>query len=432
MRIHSDLSEWQDVPPITLHTRGDLKVQGWERREFEAETADEDPTVELSQEKILIDTREDLIVRLPVDSNLFVKAGGDGYIYQVRGAIEASKAGGDLKIESSSDVTVEGVGGDLYIHGAEGNVVVTRVGGNFKLENAADVQVEAVGGDLHIHHAGAVSARKVGGDANITEVSGPAIVNAGGDLRIRQRQGEVTGNAGGNANVEIQATASAIRLNAKGDIRLHLSQEASARVRAVCAGDLNIDSAEEQKKISGPGVHTFELGGGDGSFSLVAGGDVSITSAGQVGEVRSVNRDFTSEIHQDMAHMGEEMGRLGEELGAMGAELGRDFGSLGQKIAEKISRKLRQKMEKHMQKSSARTSRAGREGFSFNFQTPEPPRPPRPPSPPRSPFAQEGPSNEPVSDEERMLILQMVEEGKITADEAEKLLAALEGNYSDG
>ena len=38
-----------------------------------------------------------------------------------------------------------------------------------------------------------------------------------------------------------------------------------------------------------------------------------------------------------------------------------------------------------------------------------------------------GPINEPVSDEERMTILKMLQEKKITSEQADKLLAALEG-----
>jgi hypothetical protein len=37
------------------------------------------------------------------------------------------------------------------------------------------------------------------------------------------------------------------------------------------------------------------------------------------------------------------------------------------------------------------------------------------------------PPAEPVSDEERMLILRMLEQGKISVADAEQLLAALEG-----
>jgi hypothetical protein len=43
-------------------------------------------------------------------------------------------------------------------------------------------------------------------------------------------------------------------------------------------------------------------------------------------------------------------------------------------------------------------------------------------SPPKS-----VPAQEPVSDEERLMILEMLEQGKISIDEAEQLLSALEG-----
>ncbi len=48
----------------------------------------------------------------------------------------------------------------------------------------------------------------------------------------------------------------------------------------------------------------------------------------------------------------------------------------------------------------------------------------RRPEPPEGPIK---PRSEPVSDEERMMILQMLEQGKVTPEEAEQLLAALEG-----
>jgi hypothetical protein len=39
------------------------------------------------------------------------------------------------------------------------------------------------------------------------------------------------------------------------------------------------------------------------------------------------------------------------------------------------------------------------------------------------------PAGEPVSEQERLLILQMLEQGTITVEEAERLLSALEGGY---
>mgnify|MGYP003383801076 CR=1 FL=1 len=51
-------------------------------------------------------------------------------------------------------------------------------------------------------------------------------------------------------------------------------------------------------------------------------------------------------------------------------------------------------------------------------------RPPAPPVPPK-------PKRAPATDEERMMILRMVEQGKISVEQAEKLLAALTGGKAE-
>jgi len=57
---------------------------------------------------------------------------------------------------------------------------------------------------------------------------------------------------------------------------------------------------------------------------------------------------------------------------------------------------------------------------------PVPPEAPITPIPASPPPAAAGKSQEPVTDDERLMILQMVENKKITVDEAEALLEALE------
>jgi hypothetical protein len=63
----------------------------------------------------------------------------------------------------------------------------------------------------------------------------------------------------------------------------------------------------------------------------------------------------------------------------------------------------------------------GRQKSGFG---PIPPIPPAPPIPPVAPPMQR---SEPVSDEERLTILKMLQQKKITIQDAEKLLAALDG-----
>jgi hypothetical protein len=86
---------------------------------------------------------------------------------------------------------------------------------------------------------------------------------------------------------------------------------------------------------------------------------------------------------------------------------------------EKLERKLeaaRRREEMHAQAAERRAQSRGRKSWSFEWPSaPTPPRPPAPPEPAQ------------VSDEERLMILRMLEQKKITLEEAEQLLAALEG-----
>jgi hypothetical protein len=80
---------------------------------------------------------------------------------------------------------------------------------------------------------------------------------------------------------------------------------------------------------------------------------------------------------------------------------------------EKMEAKLeasRRRAELKAQAALRRQQTANRRGRTFEWTPPSPP-----------------PAKETVSDEERLLILRMLEQKKITLQEAEELLAALEG-----
>ena len=83
---------------------------------------------------------------------------------------------------------------------------------------------------------------------------------------------------------------------------------------------------------------------------------------------------------------------------------------------EKIDQKLAaaQRKIEHKSHTSHATGRRSRWGV------PIPPVPPVPPAPP-------APLADPVSEEERLMILRMLEQKKISLAEAETLLSALEG-----
>lgn len=456
MKLQSDLSQWEHLPPIELHVAGDLQVRGWAERSIQAQTDDEEPNFKQDEGGISIHTQGDLIIDLPTGSNLSIGSGGDASVQHLQGNLVIEGVGGNLAAKEVPHLEVKHVGGDLHVHraeavscrrvggnavleaveggvsmgkvggdanvqGVQGMVELEHVGGNLVTREVKGLQADRVGGDLHVHGAESVSCRRAGGNAVLVDVAGAIAVNAMGDLHISDSGGDVVGNAHGNAVVEgIQGS---VRLNAQGDIRCKLADGIGATVRVVCAGELLIQGGDEHARTHGRGVHSFSIGEGNSSLTLVAAGSVHITGTEPLGDLHSVGEDFTA-FGEEMGRFGEEMGKLGEEMGKLGEEMGHEFGSLGYKIAQKINDKLQRKLERSLRKASAKAARAARsQRWSFDFQAPVPPRPPVPP------LRGEPPNSEPVTEEERLMILRMVEDGKISAGEAEKLLAALEGNY---
>jgi hypothetical protein len=82
---------------------------------------------------------------------------------------------------------------------------------------------------------------------------------------------------------------------------------------------------------------------------------------------------------------------------------------------EKIAR-TQERLARKMEAASRRAEQRGRVPPGRARAYPWPPQPPNPPE-----------AREPVSDEERLMILRMLEQKKISLEEAENLLAALEG-----
>ncbi|MBX2997707.1 MAG: hypothetical protein KF893_04290 [Caldilineaceae bacterium] len=493
MNIKYDLSELEQRPPIFLKIQGHLRVHGWDQPTLEAQTPDEDPTLNMDQTQILIETEHDLTINLPADSQLKLQVEGDATIHRMEAEVQIIQVGGDLSVEASGvveakevggnlhvrtvdsftgqrvsgDASIEAaqmlvldrVGGDLSMRQIEDELHLSAVGGNLRVETAKklsidrvggdlfvvdanslncrkvggnattervqSVELDHVGGDIRVRHAHRVSTRKVGGNVEAVDVTNAVAVSASGDLRLLNCGGDIAGNAGGDAKLEITSAAPKVRVNARGNIHCIMGEESSGNVRVICGGELHVTGKDSNLAVQGRGVHTFQVGSGDGTISMIAGGDVQVNCNTNVSEIRSVTGDFT-EVQQEMKELNVELGHLNQELERMGIELGREFGSLGEKIAEKINRKLRQKFERHSRKAEARAGK----GWAFSFGSPMPPVPPVPPVPPRAPYP-EASRSEPVSEEERMLVLRMVEEGKITASEAEKLLAALEGEYPE-
>ena len=416
-----------------------------------------------------IQVEEGTVVRLKVDGDLQVH-GQEGALVRADGADELpsiEQANGTLRVECRGDCVVHvplwaqveiETNGDLLVDGLRGGVAIVFCGGNATLSGAGGVDIKEMGGDLQASQLASINARKIHGDAHLSDVRGQISLDARGDAYIHQVTGSVSVNAKGNARLA-EVTGEKIQVNAKGDTHLlrcqadiaintagdvHLNEIVSQRVRAVAKGDVRVHFSEKiggQAKIvtggdlivrgeksvrKGKGVYSFRFGQGDAVLAFVSKGDTILEGVNFTdGSLRSVGDDMRN-LGVELGEMGE---GLGEELGAMGAEMGREFGNLGRDIARQVQEKVARKM-REMGKRTAKVEWGEGKSWNFNFgDVATPPKPPTPPTPPawNAPFdpVEEVTVGEPVSDEERGLVLRMLEEGKISAAEAATLLEAL-------
>jgi ElaB/YqjD/DUF883 family membrane-anchored ribosome-binding protein len=163
------------------------------------------------------------------------------------------------------------------------------------------------------------------------------------------------------------------------------------------------------------------------------GGEVRSFGAGAVFD-SGVSEEMSEEMARRAAELGQQIAQqvesqvsvLTRELEEKLARMG-DNEEMANKIQDRISAALRraeEKLAETMRKMEVR-SEGDRRRKGYGWQTP--PTPPVPPAPPVPPVAPPARPKQQASDEERMMVLRMVEQGKLSIEEAEKLLRALNG-----
>ncbi|MGD2156762.1 MAG: hypothetical protein PVG32_07805 [Anaerolineales bacterium] len=407
---------------IVDEIRGDLQVKGWDRSELVAKIGEEDDLVLVEgEEAIHLDCADDCILLLPHGASLQVRTIlGDGAFKALEGELEVQEVAGDLVLRDVSTTHLSTVSSDLSARRLRGDLEVNNVGGNAVIRDVdGQFSGDAIGGHLHLRDiSGGVSA-KVGGNTTLELAPVPwqaYTVRAGGNIRCQLPS---------DSNAEFHITSGAQKIRIK-------------------LGDIS-DTITE-------GTHELTLGHGGPTVTLSAGGKVDLggfTTAWDISD--EIDVDFggelsgmADELAERISHQIEaQMEMLENHLDTQFAPLSASLSGAG--LSEEQAERIRQRMEQARERAAARAEaaahraqeklqrklaaakrkaerkaraatvrRARRErqkrGESITGFT----------SSPRS-------ISEPVSDDERLLILKMLQEKQISLNEAEKLLAALEG-----
>jgi hypothetical protein len=399
---------------VVTSVGGDLRLSGWDNPQLHVEGDDETLSLEKVNDHITLRGASDCTIRVPRGLAVVVhKVGGDARIKSLEAQLTIDLVGGSLTLRQVGQTVIERIGGDLSAKKIEGHLRVGKAGGDLWARGVAgDVQADQVGGDLY----------------------------------VRDVQGAIGARAGGSVTLDVDFQPRlSYQVSAGSDILCRVAPGTDARFDIQASGDIEVDvpgaSMEGQ-----PGHRLVTLGNAaDGAqVRLIAGGEAVL--AGTSADPDSMG-DFGDRFGEDFGVMAEELAaqiesQIESQIGHMERTLGERLAGLGagmdsskverlaaraRRVAERVEEKAQRKAEAARRRGEAAqrradrlTERAQQRGFAFRFDGPSrPASPPRPPAPP-------APLADPVTDEERMMILRMVEQGRISVGDAEKLLAALE------
>ncbi|MBC8505414.1 MAG: hypothetical protein ISR58_08940 [Anaerolineales bacterium] len=407
------------APKLTIeHIAGDLHVKGWKRTEALIKTTCDDlVTFEQGEEITKIDCPEDCIVYVPFDATLQVK--------QVDGSARFRALGGMLEIG--------------------------QIAGPLTLREVGSVEAGSVGGPL--------SARSVRGDLKIKTVAGSARVrdidgqfhadSIGGNLRLGDVSGGISAVVVGNAKLSIAPVPwQAYSVSSSGNLSCQIPDDINADVTLESgAHSIRIKLPNSIEKIQ-QASYSLELGDGGTFIKLTASGKIDLIAIDAESESQEdfdLDFNFDFELGEDFSKMAKDMARQATEqvethlksLETQLSGLSKTLEDAG--LSEERSKEIHQRVEDARARASQRAQEAAQRAQhkierKLASAQRKVAREARRSARTKSMHididalrSAKQSSSDPISDEERMMILQMLQEGKVSVEQAEDLLAALEG-----
>ena len=349
---------------------GDLRLSAWENSGFEAQASTKGKLkVKETSDGVEVDCRSGCLMFLPEDA--WVEA--------------------------------ENVGGDVRIKGVHGEIMIRTIGGDISIQRVGRSSFEIVGGDVQAQRvAGDLTIDRIGGDAVVQRLEGDLrLPSVGGDLMIYEIEGIVDASVGGDTIATMDpepSTKSA--LHTGGDLSCRLPPSPSVAVTIRAGGDVQLPPNTEQETV--PGGIIVKFGDSESMIQLSAGGDLKL-------EVGDSEMDYSEDMVGDILRdVDAKLAEMEARFNAMGAGM-YDFDAdrVGERVRRAVVRAQR-KADKARRKPGTKTWDGDMSAAAMAQGSEE--------------------ALEKAAEEERLAVLRMIENGKISVDEAENLFQALEGN----
>jgi len=397
---------------------GDVVLKGWGRDEIQLAGPQDQITTRDEGERIFVTCE---ITTRDEGERIFVTCAGDLSLFLPhRLSVDLKKVGGDASLAN--------LGGDLTI---------LQVGGDLTLRDVHHTKVEDVGGDLLARHLrDSLAIHRLGGDCIIHDLDGQMTgTGIGGDLLAHEIGGGVDVTVGGDIHARFSPVPWQVyAFNAKGDLFVRVPEDSNARYKITSQQvSITLPKGEDGQRINKP-EFVYEMGKGGPQVTLAAQGEVTLgTDAGKwspdfrfdadlEGLADHISAHTTAQIQDQLSslekHLDKHLSGVAKSLETL--DLPQEKLQQIQNKIEDASRRATLKAHKATQKAEAKLEKklalaqkkARRKGTTFDWQ---------------EFVSQKERESFQASEDERLLILKMLEEKKISAEEADELLSALGG-----
>jgi hypothetical protein len=409
-------------PKVILEVDGDLTLKGWEEPEIVAKSpSTEDLRIEQRDDAVLVRCVRECQVRVPLEARVEIRrASGQAVIKSLEGELEIAQADGELVLRSlgpvrigraSSNLTAKNISGSLTIRRVHGNATLRDIEGDFVVEESVD-----------------------------------------GNLMLKEIDGNVKVLAYGNVTATLDPEpGSHSELTAHGNLLCRLPEDSGVKVHIAKAAQIQVKFPDVVNASSLSAPYDLSLGEGEAELTLSAHGNILLKALPpdwDMGELElDTDEDFegiSESLSEQIARQVEEqiefiqeqlesqLENLSSRLGSAGltAERAEHIARHAQQAGERARARAEERIQRAQEKIARKLEAARRRAEQRARAAERAARDRRKrPEPVDWPASRKQPV-EPVSEEERLMVLQLLEQGKITMEEAEQLLAALEGRAS--
>lgn len=316
-----------------------------------------------------------------------------------------------ISLPGNTKIIIDKIDGNCKIYGKFENLVIDRIPGNLEIGSLTNGQINRVGGNCKIGNViSSLQIEKIGGNCNLINSEGKIkFEKIGGNFHGFGENIQIECRAVGNIQLQIKDfSESDNQIQAGGNVRLYVTNGKNFSLNGSGRGGFQLKLGDEL--IQGKsGKFNKSIGAGQKSVILSAGGSLKISDREEMSKVINDLSENDEKEWNDLEK------RADSHFGSTNKFDIRDLEGIDKKLDELIKIKDR-KLNKIIDNSGYFDSEADHLLDDRDIKSSE--------HIISKPEIQK--EAQPVTEEEKMIVLKLLQDKKITAEEADRLLQALE------